>query len=153
VLKVPYHHYIDNTNATENKMTFTDNTTGKMYSINGQFVTQIGRSGVVTVYTIEDVQGWMDMMGFKAPKAVKARLVKNHSTEYGKQSYSVEAMDEVTLDKLVAALNEAGWIKECTFCQEDNGYDGDGVTMEYCVDARDEAEFKAAWKVAKKQVQ
>lgn len=133
---------------------FTDNTTGKTYSIEGNWVTQAGKGGVVQVAVMEDIKGWMDMMGFKAEKkaTIKARLVKNNSFEYGKQSYSVEAMDEATIDALVAALSKQGFAGECTYCMEDNGYDGKGLSMEYCVDAQQEAEFKAAWKVAKKNV-
>jgi hypothetical protein len=135
-------------------MEFTDNNTGKIYHIEGNWVTQLNKNGVVQVAVLEDVQGWMDMMGFKVEKkaAVKARLVKNKSFEYGKQSYSVEAMKEATVDALVAALSKQGFAGECTYCMEDNGYDGEGFTMEYCVDAQQEAEFKAAWKVAKKNV-
>ena len=78
------------------------------------------------------------------------RLVKNKSFEYGKQSYSVEAMTEQELDAVVAKLNAQGFKDACTFCMEDNGYDGEGVTMEYAVDCSLEKEFKAAFKIAKK---
>jgi hypothetical protein len=45
-------------------MNFTDNTTGKQYSINGNTVTQARNGVVLAVATMDDVQGWMDMMGF-----------------------------------------------------------------------------------------
>lgn len=77
------------------------------------------------------------------------RLVKNKSFEYGKQSFSVEAHTEAELDAVVAKLNGMGWKDQCTFCQEDNGYDGEGVTMEYSVPCNLEKEFKADWKKAK----
>lgn len=134
-------------------MIFTDNTTNKTYRIDGNTVTQQRNGVTLAVVEMEDVAGWLKMMGFAPTVATrKARLVKNNSFEYGKQSYSVEAMDEATIDALVAALAKLGFKDECTHCQEDNGYDGKGLSMEYCVDATNEAEFKAAWKVAKKNV-
>lgn len=134
-------------------MIFTDNNTGKQYSISGNTVTQSRNGVVLLVAVMDDVAGWMDMIGFKAPqKAAKARLVKNKSFEYGKQSYSVEAVTEATIDALVEALSSLGFKQECTGCMEDTGYDGEGLSMEYAVPAHLEAEFKAAWKVAKKAI-
>jgi hypothetical protein len=49
-------------------MIFTDNTTGKQYSINGNTVTQARNGSVLSVTVMEDVAGWMGMMGFKAHK-------------------------------------------------------------------------------------
>lgn len=80
------------------------------------------------------------------------RLVKNKSFKYGKQSYSVEAMTEAEIDTITAALVEMGWKNECTFCMEDNGYDGEGFTMEFAVPCALEKEFKADFKIAKKKV-
>jgi len=134
-------------------MIFTDNNTNKTYTINGNTVTQARNGVTLAVVEMEDVAGWLDMMGFKAPTTkAKARLVKNNSFDYGLQSYSVEAMEETTVDALTAALVALGFKNECTYCMEDNGYDGEGYTMEFAVPAHLEAEFKAAWKVAKKNV-
>lgn len=77
------------------------------------------------------------------------RLVKNKSFQYGKQSFSVEAKTEAQLDALTAELKKLGWRDECTDCCEDNGYDGEGYTMEFAVDCQNEQAFKAAFKVAK----
>lgn len=49
-------------------MIFTDNITNKTYAINGNTVTQQRNGAVLSVATMEDVAGWMDMMGFKAHK-------------------------------------------------------------------------------------
>jgi hypothetical protein len=49
-------------------MIFTDNITGKQYSIDGNTVTQARNGVVLAVTTMEDVAGWMDMMGFKVAK-------------------------------------------------------------------------------------
>jgi hypothetical protein len=49
-------------------MIFTDNTTNKTYTINGNTVTQSRNGVTLSAATMDDVAGWMDMMGFKAPK-------------------------------------------------------------------------------------
>jgi hypothetical protein len=49
-------------------MIFTDNTTNKTYTISGNTVTQARNGSVLSVAVMEDVAGWLQMMGFKVAK-------------------------------------------------------------------------------------
>lgn len=135
-------------------MIYTDNNTGKQYSINGLTITQT-RDGVKLGETAMPTAGallhWLEMMGFKpvSANAVGVRLVQNKSFSYGKQSYSVEARNVVVLDAITAQLCAMGWRDECTNCEEDNGYEGEGVTMEFAVSCGLADEFRRDFQIVK----
>lgn len=76
------------------------------------------------------------------------RLVKEKSFSYGRQNWSVEAKTEEQLSCLTEKLDAMGWAHANSKCECNTDY---GFAIDYGVDASEADQFRADFKIVKKQ--
>lgn len=92
-------------------MIFTDTITNKTYTINGNTVAQARNGVVLAMATMDDVAGWMDMMGFKAPKVASYVVTGIKSrNKHAKNYWSIIRAESAEQAECVAKRGTQGLI-------------------------------------------